>query len=244
MRALTAGDIVLAWEAGRAKHPVDRAMIVLRLACPEMSPEALGKLTVGQRNARLLLLRQQMLGPNAECFVRCPRCKEPLEFTVDTRALFQPESEPEARDIELTFDGLHVTFRLPNSLDLAAVALCGDVQRGLTLLLERCIAHAEQDSQEIAALNLPEQVIQAVAEAMVEQDPQAETKMAVNCSACEHHWTMLFDIVAFFWTEIERQAKRLLREVHILASAYGWREADILALGPMRRHYYLELIGT
>jgi hypothetical protein len=53
---------------------------------------------------------------------------------------------------------------------------------------------------------------------------------------------MIFDIASFFWTEIAAEAKRLLGEVHILASAYGWREADILSLNPLRRRFYLEAI--
>jgi hypothetical protein len=34
-----------------------------------------------------------------------------------------------------------------------------------------------------------------------------------------------------------------LREVHTLAWAYGWREADILAMSPARRQFYIELVG-
>jgi hypothetical protein len=49
--------------------------------------------------------------------------------------------------------------------------------------------------------------------------------------------------VTFFWKEIAAHAKRLLREVHILAAAYKWREADILAMNPNRRQYYLEMVG-
>jgi hypothetical protein len=33
-----------------------------------------------------------------------------------------------------------------------------------------------------------------------------------------------------------------LRDVHELASAYGWRESEILALSPQRRQAYLELV--
>jgi hypothetical protein len=46
------------------------------------------------------------------------------------------------------------------------------------------------------------------------------------------------------WREIESMAGRLLRDVHALASAYGWHEKDILALSPVRRQFYLTLIGT
>ena len=54
---------------------------------------------------------------------------------------------------------------------------------------------------------------------------------------------MPLDVAAFFWTELNAWAVRLLREIHALASAYGWREADILALSPKRRDLYLELIS-
>jgi hypothetical protein len=53
----------------------------------------------------------------------------------------------------------------------------------------------------------------------------------------------MFDIVPYLWTEINAWAMRLLREIHSLATAYGWREADILAMSAVRRHWYLEMIG-
>jgi hypothetical protein len=49
--------------------------------------------------------------------------------------------------------------------------------------------------------------------------------------------------VTFFWSEISAEARRLLLEVHNLASAYGWSESDILSMSALRRRYYLEMIG-
>jgi hypothetical protein len=49
--------------------------------------------------------------------------------------------------------------------------------------------------------------------------------------------------VSFLWSEIHSWAQRLLRDVHAIAAAYGWREGDILAMNPLRRQAYLELIG-
>jgi hypothetical protein len=65
----------------------------------------------------------------------------------------------------------------------------------------------------------------------------------LNCSSCGHKWEAPFDIVAFFWTEINAAAHGLLREVHALASAYGWTESEILALSPARRRCYLEMVN-
>lgn len=241
MRALTASDILRVWEAGRDRYPAERALLLLALACPTVPPNDLRDLTVGQRNARLLMLRQITLGSLAQCFVKCPRCNEALEFTIDIEALQQPE--PTTRQYILSVDDFNVSFRLPNSLDVATVASCADVETGRRFLLERCIEEVQQHDQSVAVAALPEQVIFAVAESMVEHDPQAEIRLALQCHYCQHKWSTVFDIVSFFWTEIEAQAKRLLREVHTLAKAYGWREADILALSPARRQCYLELVG-
>ena len=77
---------------------------------------------------------------------------------------------------------------------------------------------------------------------MAECDPQAEVLIDMECPDCGHRWQMLFDIAAFLWTEIAVAAKRLLREVHTLARAYGWREADILSLSAARRQFYIEMV--
>jgi hypothetical protein len=50
------------------------------------------------------------------------------------------------------------------------------------------------------------------------------------------------DIASYLWSEIHAWAGRMLRDVHALAAAYGWREADILAMSPWRRQAYLEMI--
>jgi hypothetical protein len=241
MRALTASDMLRAWEAGRDKHPAERALLLLALACPTIPPDDLRDLTVGQRNARLLALRQITFGSLAQCFMKCPHCSEALEFIIDIEALCQPE--PTARAYTLSLDDFNVSFRLPNSLDLVTVASCADVEVGRHFLVERCVEGAQQNDQPVSVTALPERIMLAIAESMVEHDPQAEMRLAMRCHACQHSWSTIFDIVSFFWTEIEAHAKRLLREVHTLAKAYGWREADILALSSARRQCYLELVS-
>ena len=77
---------------------------------------------------------------------------------------------------------------------------------------------------------------------MGEADPQADIRLALTCSECSLEWEATFDIVTFLWTEVDGWARRTLFEVHLLASAYGWRESDILALSAPRRRFYLEAV--
>jgi hypothetical protein len=79
---------------------------------------------------------------------------------------------------------------------------------------------------------------------LAECDPWAESLLELTCPECRHEWTVLLDVAVFLWTQIRTRAQRLLRDVHTLASAYGWREADILTMSSRRREAYLELVGA
>jgi hypothetical protein len=85
-------------------------------------------------------------------------------------------------------------------------------------------------------------MVVAIGEQMVERDPQAEVQLDLTCPACQHHWLANFDVVTFLWSEIQTHTKRVLRDVHTLAKAYGWREADILSMSTVRRQFYLEMV--
>ena len=133
-------------------------------------------------------------------------------------------------------------FRLPTSLDLASLDPAADLETNRQHLLQRCVTAARRGGREVAAAELPMEVAAAIAQRMADADPQADVQLALACPKCQHAWKAPLDIVSYFWTEIDAWAGRLLREVHALAYAYGWREAEVLALSPWRRQAYLELI--
>jgi hypothetical protein len=241
MRPLSARDILQVWEWGQDKHSVDRALALLALACPESTPEQLQGLTVGQRNGRLLALREKTLGSTLAGLAQCPHCQVPLEFSVEVAAIRRPE--PAAQAYSLQVDGLEIHFRPLNSQDLAAIVGLSEIGEARLCLVERCVLEATHDGQPLPAAELPESALAALVDALTEYDPQAETRFQLTCAACGHRWSALFDVVSFFWTELDGRARRLLAEVHALARAYGWREADVLAMSEARRHFYLELVG-
>lgn len=137
-----------------------------------------------------------------------------------------------------------VQFRLPNSFDLLTIASANDPGEGQRSLLGRCLISAQKQGVPQSIDRLPDELTQAIATKMAELDPQAEVLLSLDCPACQHQWQSGFDIVSFFWSELNAWAIRMLREVHVLASAYGWRETDILTMNPYRRQCYLELVGN
>jgi hypothetical protein len=128
---------------------------------------------------------------------------------------------------------------VPPSRDLAAISAAADVTAARQELLRLCVVTARRDSQSADVSQLPSAVLARIPAILEQCDPLAEIVLDVHCAACEYSWSLLFDIAAFFWSEIEAVAGRLPAEVDALARAYGWREADILAMDGTRRAAYL-----
>jgi hypothetical protein len=122
------------------------------------------------------------------------------------------------------------------------VAQTGDAKAAQTALLDRCVLEARLEDRQVDAKELSSEVTSAIARRMGEVDPQADVQLDLNCPGCGRRWQALLDIENFFWTELNAWASKILSEVHVLASAYGWPETDILNLNPLRRQYYLDLV--
>ena len=242
MRPLTAANIVMIWDQGRAWHPIDRALLLLAYALPEVPSEKLPALSVGQRNLRLLQTRQLTIGNQLEGLVTCPKCHESLELVVQVSQILL--GEPEIKIQELEIGPWRVRFRLPDSLDLASLLSIKDnLPAARRSLIERCLLAVNKDGEDCLVADLGEELIIKVADAMSEADPMADMHFGLTCHACGHEWAAIFDISTFFWEELTAMAKRLLSEVHLLASAYGWRESEILGMSSQRRQAYLEFLG-
>jgi hypothetical protein len=214
------------------------------VAFPESEPEALAALSIGRRDGLLLSLRTQLFGPDLVSVASCPGCDERVELDF-TLADIQPPSLTEAVEAEqqLCAEPYEVRFRLPNSLDLMAVSDHNESE-ARQLLLQRCLLQVDRDGAETAAADLPPAVIEAITQRMAAVDAQADIRLQVTCPACQQEWLATFDTVHFFWDEIDVWARRTLQEVHVLASAYGWSETDILKLSAWRRRAYIELVAN
>jgi hypothetical protein len=238
---MLAADLLNVWERGLPQSPGQRALLLLQAACAEIPLERLAQFSIVQRDMHLLALREQLFGPRLASTATCPACGERLEFGFNG-ADIRAATEADPGTFSLARADYGVQFRLPNSLDLANLDPAADVEANRRRLLQECIIAAQRGGAEVAATDLPEEMVVAISERMAELDPDADLQLALNCPQCHHAWEAPLDIVSYLWTEIHGWAIRLLREIHLLASAYGWREADVLALSPGRRQAYLEMI--
>ncbi|HSF47311.1 MAG TPA: hypothetical protein VLA73_02995 [Burkholderiales bacterium] len=232
MRALPAPELLRVWEQGLAQSPIERALALLAAGGSE-EKDVLAELSIGERDTRLLALREKTFGANCESLVACPGCGEQLELAF---TLADMRRAPEgAAELSVDTDQHAFNFRLPNSIDLAEAAGARDERKARELLLDRCLLN---DGDKV----LPDEVLDRIAERMERADPQANVRLDLHCPVCDHVWQAVFDIESYFWTEIDAWAQRTLKEVHALASAYGWRELDILNMTPWRRRMYLGML--
>jgi len=229
MRGLSTTEILSVWERGCGQPPVQRALTILAAANPDSSLESLAGLSVGQRDARLMKLRELTFGARFTGLANCPACDEKIELTFDAAAIRPAEEMEVPAEMELHVEGRELRFRMPTSADLMVV-------KNGEQLLSRCLLSGEN--------HCSENTIRAIGEKMSTADPMADMRLALSCASCGDQWEAAFDIVSFFWREIAAAARGVMREVHMLASAYGWSETEILALSQARRRFYLELLNA
>jgi hypothetical protein len=245
MRALSAVELLNIWEESLAQTPARRALALLAAASPETTLNDLAELPIGQRDTRLMTLREWTFGARVVGMTNCPNCNERLELDFQLGDIRVSAEKQLTGELSLKQRGHTVRFRVPNSLDVLALENSkSDPLIGRQILLERCVTSATRRGKPVPVDQLPPEVTSAIAAQMNEADPQADVQLSLSCLACQHQWESGFDILTFFWNEIHAWALRALQEVHILASAYGWRENDILALSPWRRQIYLEMVGV
>jgi hypothetical protein len=237
MRPLSPADYLALWESGQMLHPIDQGLLAVQVAFPETRLESVADWPLGRRNRAIAELRCACFGPTLNGWTTCRRCGEKLEFEVDGNALAQTGGDDAADTVPISGR----VFRLPTSRDLARIAAGPGLADAVPQLLDLCLVSADGAEAPIA---WSEHDLDAIGERLALADPLAEVLLHFRCPTCGDSFQEGLDLAVFFWAELEGRAKRLLLDVHTLASAYGWSEADILALSPARRDFYLELVRS
>lgn len=245
MQALSAETLLRVWEQGSGQHATRRALLPLIAAYPAQNPAAIAHLSIGRRDALLLDLYGRTFGSRLVSVVACPQCGDKLELdfhTGDLQLMTADAAWEPVAPLTHTTEAYTVEFRLPHTLDIEAVGAQPSLIAAEWLLLQRCLLRVEQNGQVVDGTLLPPTVTATLIEAMAAADPLGDIQITLSCSQCRHEWSSSFDIVTFFWSALQTWTHRIFREVHLLARAYGWREADILALSPQRRRLYLQMV--
>lgn len=243
MHSVTAADWLNVLEQGALCTPVLRPCVLLSPLLAAGIDEALA-LPLGERDRQLLGLHQVLFGEQLQLVADCPACQQQLELTLACGDLLLA-AEPLA---QVADELCPFPLRLPTTTDLLAIGpeLTGEPQDQRWRLLARClVAEGQAGAQEAVLAWLQQQppaVLAQLNSRLAAADPQAVMELALNCPACQHQWPELLDIGAYLWDALTIWGQRTLDQVHLLAKAYGWTQAEILALSPARRGQYLQRV--
>jgi hypothetical protein len=190
--------------------------------------------SVSERTHALLrLLRESEGGDTVALTLRCEAagCGERLEIELPHAAFAMPAPAPidVPRD-----DGGMLTLRRPTGDDLRAWRASPPATR------EQALA-AMLDRLRVAGEPRPGDAARAAA-ALAEADQLVDFTVRCACPACGHDAEHDVDLEGLVLFRLAARQRQLLRDVHTLASHYGWTESEILTVPPARRARYLELI--
>lgn len=235
-----AGLLIDCWESASRSRAQWRSLALVAPAAQGMDVERMAGLPVGRLDSRLLDLRRRLFGEGMDALASCPACGQLVDLTFDVGDI--KTEPPDAPRLFAESDGWLIEFRLPDSRDMHAAASCADSQHARRLLIERCVTRVARDSQPHPVGDAPTELIAAMEDAMEAADPQADVRFKLACPECGGEWEAAIDAGSFVGAEVSSGARRLLGEIHRLAAAYGWSEAEILGLTSRRRRAYLELV--
>ncbi len=245
MIALSPDVLLAVWERSHHRHPIERALAVLDAAWPDVEAGDWARASIGQRDCGLLGVRESVFGTELVTTTPCPRCAERLESTFRTsdirvRAPAAPVARPPR---QLHVQDYVIEYRLPTSEDLLEIATGGlDTETATRALLRRCVVSVRHADRAADPITLPPPILAQLGDQMSVEDPEAEIRLRLTCPSCGHEWRISFDIVSYFWSELEEWAHRILVDIHTLAGAYGWTEHQILALSSVRRQLYVDMV--
>ena len=238
--SLPSDRLLQIWEQATSAPPAQKATVLL--AAFANQPSAVNQLSVGERDRQLMHVRQRLLGNEIEGLATCPSCSAKVEISFLIANIAQRTECQSPQPLE--HEGYEVHWRLPTCEDLAQLSLHGSPETVRRELLERTIQKITHQNIPIELHVCPPQILQRVGDAMSLSDPLADVRLEVSCPSCQHLWQVTFDIGTYFWSELDSWAKRILRDVHRLATNYGWSETDVLRMSTTRRDWYLNLVGA
>nr|MDT0659412.1 hypothetical protein [Micromonospora sp. DSM 115978] len=234
MPALGPRAVLAAWERGIDQDPVRRALALLTVADgrPDAASCEDAEIDVGSRDVLLARVLAGLAGSIVWTRAGCGRCGADLDVPVDLPALARLPVHPPGARFTTTVAGAEIIFRLPTSADLVSVRGLG-ARRARGMLLDRCVLTDD--------VGTDARIADAVEAAMDRVAPAGAAELLVVCPGCETRTPISLDLPTLLWDELASRAGDLLGDVHTLASAYGWTEAEVLALSPARRAAYLDL---
>jgi len=229
MQALQGELLLAAWERCQNRPSPVIALGLLESAHRGTDRTAFAQLPLTRIHAMLLQLRAVTFGRRMQGFAECPNCHSSLEFETDVVGMAEELRRSASQENSLAESTI---FRPVNLDDLQACLDAESPGEASNMLLQRTLLDASStDHKKEESLLLFDGLNEA-----------SEIWIDMHCPQCGQDSAFDLDITQFLWREVRAAATRLLADVHLLASRYGWSEESILSMSHQRRFAYLEML--
>ncbi len=222
------------------------ACTVSRSRGGEQTPrEFFNDLTVGKRIQCLaaIVTAGGVSEMNLRLHCREESCKELMEIALTMEDITGMHQSAEEGACLIPFGGRDYTFRKPTARDqMEWLKQTYPGEEAAAEAMMRTLHIPGEATRANGEIPTGSQWITAVNEGMKNQDPLVTMEMILFCPACnkENHYEP--DLEELTLTKLHKIQQGQLNNIHKLASRYHWSEAQIMALTPSRRNYYLTLI--
>ena len=222
---------------GQSDRPGLVTAVLAQCAADDADADAWWSRTVGTRTAALLSLlavtdASAQVGFTARC--GAAGCGELFGFDLPLQALATQASLDDAA-VRVALDPARsVHLRRPTGADLRDWHVRRPATRSeaVRTMLDALLVEGTVDLEDEARLS----------QAIVALDPLVDFSVHCHCPACGASSDVAIDLEALALGRLHARQQGLLRDVHRLASRYGWTEAQVLAVPPARRARYLALV--
>jgi hypothetical protein len=194
--------------------------------------------TVGTRIAALLRIVALTEGEDATLPVglRCSEdaCGEKFEITLPYAALSDVSPDDTAHVTVPLDGGRAAILRRPTGSDLRdwRGVPCESRPQAVAAMLDALVVEGKVEPDDVPL----------IADAMAEHDPLVAFSVSCTCPACGAENDQAVDLEVLALIRLAAVQRALLRDIHVLASRYGWTEREVLAVAPARRARYRFMI--
>ena len=196
--------------------------------------------TVSRRLQGLLAVTIATRGESWTPTISCESCGAPMDLPLRLGAFLRDQDPP---TIGCVLDGERVEVVVPTGADQWAWLEAGadDPAVMLARLLPGGMPGGKPGGKPEGA-SIADERLAAIEAALAEADPLTVLEIETRCPHCDAENRLELDLEATCLALLAGEQPRLLDEIHALARAYHWSEAEIFAVPPARRRLYLDRI--
>lgn len=218
-----------------------------RNECGEkVEADLLWALPVGKRMQCLLTLCRLSQGNIFSFQFSCAnaRCGQLMELDIPLAQFMEVRQAADTKDsVTVKWNGEKLRLRKPTGQDQREWLqhAYADESAATHAMVQQLLV-SEQDGPATSPGHLPADLLAEISRALDAADPLMNYQCSVVCPYCDHRADYPIDLEAFALKQLQQVQHNLLNNVHCLASAYHWSEAQIFSVPPWRRALYLKRI--